>query len=84
MRFDRSFLAIAAAADGLGVALESTRLAERELATGPPRRPADREREKHPLCGTPSCCPHTGLRRRPVRIFATWLCTELGLPAPDR
>src|SRR6185436_9440949 len=30
-RFDRSFLAIAAAVDGLGVALESTRLAEREL-----------------------------------------------------
>lgn len=28
-RFDRSFLAIAAACDGLGVALESTRLAER-------------------------------------------------------
>ncbi len=33
-RFDRSFLAIAAAADGLGVALESTLLAERELASG--------------------------------------------------
>ena len=33
-RFDRSFLAIAAAVDGLGVALESLRLAERELASG--------------------------------------------------
>ncbi len=33
-RFDRSFLAIAAAADGLGVALESLRLAERELSAG--------------------------------------------------
>ena len=33
-RFDRSFLALSAAADGLGVALESTRLAERELANG--------------------------------------------------
>src|SRR3546814_11482665 len=33
-RFDRSFLAIAAAEDGLGVALESTRLAERELKAG--------------------------------------------------
>src|SRR5579875_436457 len=33
-RFDRSFLAIAAAVDGLGVALESLRLAERELADG--------------------------------------------------
>ncbi len=34
IRFDRSFLALAAAADGLGVALESTRLAEREIAAG--------------------------------------------------
>ena len=34
LRFDRSFLAISMAADGLGVALESTRLAERELASG--------------------------------------------------
>jgi len=33
-RFDRSFLAIAAAADGLGIALESTLLAEREIARG--------------------------------------------------
>src|SRR5919112_4503925 len=33
-RFDRSFLAIAFATQGLGVALESTRLAERELASG--------------------------------------------------
>ena len=34
LRFDRSFLAISMAADGLGVALESTRLAEREIASG--------------------------------------------------
>lgn len=33
-RFYRSFMAIAAAVDGLGVTLESTRLAERELASG--------------------------------------------------
>ena len=33
-RFDRSFLAIAAAADGLGMALESTLLAEREIGRG--------------------------------------------------
>src|SRR5918997_1666054 len=34
VRLDRSFLAIAAAVDGLGVTLESTRLAEGELAGG--------------------------------------------------
>ena len=34
IRFDRSFLAIASAADGFGVALESTLLAERDLKAG--------------------------------------------------
>ncbi len=34
LRFDRSFLALGAAADGLGVALESTLLAGRDLASG--------------------------------------------------
>ena len=34
LRFDRSFLAIGAAVDSLGIALESTRLAEREIAEG--------------------------------------------------
>jgi len=34
LSFDRSFLALGAAADGLGVALESTLLANREIAAG--------------------------------------------------
>ncbi|CAN1524525.1 LysR Transcriptional regulator [Rhabdaerophilaceae bacterium] len=34
MHFDRSFMAIAAATDGLGLCLESTLIAERELAQG--------------------------------------------------
>jgi LysR family transcriptional regulator, glycine cleavage system transcriptional activator len=34
MHFDRSFMAIAAASDGLGLCLESTLIAERELAEG--------------------------------------------------
>jgi DNA-binding transcriptional LysR family regulator len=34
IRFDRSFMAIAAAADGMGVCLEAVKLAERELASG--------------------------------------------------
>lgn len=33
-RFDRSFMAISAAVDGLGVCLESLLLAQRELETG--------------------------------------------------
>ncbi len=34
MRFDRNFLAISAAVYGLGIAIESTRLAEREIQAG--------------------------------------------------
>ena len=34
MHFDRSFMAIAGAVDGLGICLESTLMAERELASG--------------------------------------------------
>ena len=34
LRFDRSFMALSAAADGLGICLDSLLLAERELETG--------------------------------------------------
>ena len=54
VRFDRSFLAIAAAADGLGVALESTRLAERELASGRLVRPLAGQCGGRALCRAPS------------------------------
>ncbi|MBV1704827.1 MAG: LysR family transcriptional regulator, partial [Hyphomicrobiales bacterium] len=81
MRFDRSFLAIAAAADGLGVALESTRLAEREISAG---------RLVAPLAGEGRDIVYVGHRfvyprsrpRRVVRAFAAWLSRELGLPTP--
>jgi LysR family glycine cleavage system transcriptional activator len=82
-RFDRSFLAIAAAADGLGVALESTRLAERELSSG---------RLVAPLAGVASdvryighrlVYPKAGQNRRTLRLFSEWLIAELGIsPGP--
>lgn len=54
LSMDRAALAIAAAVDGLGVALESTRLAERELARGElvelPAPAAPLERTVHHLC----------------------------------
>jgi LysR family transcriptional regulator, glycine cleavage system transcriptional activator len=84
MRFDRSFLAIAAAADGLGVALESTLLAERELASGRLAAPLLETANNVRYVGHYLVCPQTALRRRPVMLFATWLCAERGLPAPDR
>ncbi|SCM76539.1 Uncharacterized HTH-type transcriptional regulator y4mQ [uncultured Pleomorphomonas sp.] len=73
-RFDRSFLSIAAAADGLGIALESTRLAERELASGrlvaPPINGAVTLRD----IGHRLVYPRTGARRITVRLFAEWIC----------
>ncbi len=76
-RFDRSFLSIAAAADGMGIALESTRLAERELASG---------RLVQPLLGHAVDCRYVGhrlvypaARGGPVILFRDWMQAELGL-----
>lgn len=80
-RFDRSFLALAAAVDGLGVALESTRLAHRELAAG---------RLVGPLAGRATDCHYVGhrlvfpqnTRRGALALFIGWLEAELlGRPA---
>ena len=84
MRFDRSFLAIAAAVDGLGASLESTRLAERELAAGRLVAPFLETGRNIRYVGHYLVCPEVALRRRPVMGFVTWLLAELGLPAPDR
>lgn len=77
MRFDRSFLAIAAAADGLGVALESTLLAARELADGrlvlPLAGAATRIRYK----GHHLVYPPEGRQRQVVRLFCEWLLAEV-------
>lgn len=78
-RFDRSFLAIKAAVDGLGVVLESTRLAERELACGElvaplAGRAKDTEYTDHYLV-----FPLIAKARRPLRAFIAWLETELGM-----
>ena len=78
-RFDRSFLSLSAATDELGVALESTRLAERELASG---------RLVQPLKGISEDVVYTGhwlVFPRPMRysrslvLFVEWLVAELGL-----
>ena len=79
-RFDRSFLAVAMAVDGQGVALESTRLAEREIADG---------RLVQPLAGLAHDCRYVGHRlvfppaagrHGAVRWLLDWLAEELSLP----
>lgn len=77
-RFDRSFLALAAAAAGLGVALESALLAERELAAGvlvePFAAAVPCRYVGHRLVHRPAAS-----RAGPVALFKGWLAAELGL-----
>lgn len=79
MRFDRSFLVIASAANGLGVALESTRLAQRELEEGrlvaPLRDGNGTISETLHYLVYPTI--HAG--RPIVRAFQDWLLRELGI-----
>lgn len=81
-RFDRSFMAIAAAADGLGVALESTRLAERELKTGRLVAPLAGQATNIRYVGHYLVFPRTAKARRSVQLFARWVAVQLDLPPP--
>jgi DNA-binding transcriptional LysR family regulator len=78
-RFDRSFLSISAAVDGLGVALESTRLAERELANGRLVRPL-RAAEDLTYVGHFLTFPRAERYRLELLVLAGWLAAELGIP----
>jgi DNA-binding transcriptional LysR family regulator len=80
-RFDRSFLAIAVAAQGLGVALESTRLAERELASGRLVMPLEQTSTPVRYVGHNLVFPRHVRQRHPLRTFAEWLLAELGVEA---
>jgi LysR family transcriptional regulator, glycine cleavage system transcriptional activator len=79
VRFDRSFLAITAAVDGLGVALESTRLAERELTSGRLVRLLAGHAEDIRYIGHYLVFPRSARQRHTLRLFTKWLSGELGL-----
>lgn len=77
--FDRAALSISAAVDGMGVVLESTRLAERELARGDlVEMRSDTfvcfERETHFLS-----CRKNEQRQQKVAVFREWLLKNLGI-----
>ena len=80
-RFDRSFMAIAAAVDQLGVTLESTpgwrnaRIARGQLVAPLAGKSRDMIYVGHYLVFPPTAKP-----RRSVRMFASWLAAELGIP----
>jgi DNA-binding transcriptional LysR family regulator len=78
-RFDRSFLSLSAAADGLGVALESTLLAERELASGRLVRPLQGVSQDVVYTGHWLVFPRTRRYARSMVMFLEWLTKELRL-----
>jgi LysR family transcriptional regulator, glycine cleavage system transcriptional activator len=78
-RFDRSFLAIAMAVDGVGVALESTLLAEREVASGRLVAPLLECSQSIYYVGHYLVSPKGLHQRRPLRLFTQWLSRELKL-----
>lgn len=79
MRFDRSFLAISVAASGLGIALESTRLAERELREGRLVAPLAGRAKDVRYVGHSLVYPRFLRQRQIVKVFAEWISRELNL-----
>lgn len=79
LRFDRSAMAIAAAVDGLGVVLESTLLAERELKRGALVRPLAGSTREVEYIGHYLVHPRRLRRHDAFEAFKTWLLAELGL-----
>jgi LysR family transcriptional regulator, glycine cleavage system transcriptional activator len=79
LRFDRSFLAIAVAADGLGIALESTLLAEREISRGRLVAPLSGRSQDIRYVGHHLVYPPPFERRVQLRQFAQWLARELDI-----
>jgi LysR family transcriptional regulator, glycine cleavage system transcriptional activator len=77
MRFDRSFLAIAMASSGLGVTLESTRLAEREIATRKLVAPLAGHSNDIRYVGHHLVFPRASRQRRAVKVFTDWIMSEL-------
>ena len=78
-RFDRSFLSLSAAADGLGVALESTLLAERELNAGRLVRPLAGLCEDVVYTGHWLVFPRSRRYARARVLFLEWRKRELRL-----
>lgn len=75
MHFDRSFMAIAAATDGLGICLESTLIAEAELASGRlimPFGPREIQARGHRLVWR-----KRAVLPKKIAAFRDWLVTEL-------
>lgn len=80
-RFDRSFMAIGAAVDGLGVCLESLLLAQRELESG--RLVAPLGMKGLQIRGYALNVLKSSVDLPKVRAFGDWLFTELANHRPE-
>jgi LysR family glycine cleavage system transcriptional activator len=80
----RSFMAIAAAVDGLGITLESTRLAEHELSSGKLVVPLVGRASDKSYVGHYLVCPPQAKHRRSVRTFTKWIAKEMDLADASR
>ena len=78
-RFDRSSMSLAAATDGVGVALDSTRLAERELLDGRLVMPLAGRSLDLSLVGHRLVFPAAAGRKPSLARFTAWLLGELQL-----
>ncbi|MGI4718556.1 MAG: LysR substrate-binding domain-containing protein [Janthinobacterium lividum] len=81
LAFDRSAMAIAAAVDGLGVVLESTLLAERELASGRLVAPLRGKSTSVRYVGHYLVHPRSHHQHAALTRFKEWLLAELALCA---
>jgi DNA-binding transcriptional LysR family regulator len=79
MHFDRSFLAISIAVNGLGIALESTRLAESEIADGRLVPILEGIATDVRYTGHYLVFPRLALRRQTLQLFTSWIAAELGI-----
>lgn len=78
-RFDRSFMSLSAAMDEIGVTLESTLLAEREIASGRLVRVLAGASEDISYTGHWLVFPRAGRYSPSMVTFIGWLARELGL-----
>lgn len=79
LSFDRNFLCLKATVDGLGVALESTLLAQRELAEGKLVMPLRGKTQDIVASNHTLVFPITAKTKRPLRSFVSWMGDALGL-----
>ena len=79
LRFDRSNMAIAAAANGMGVVLESTLLAQQELANGTLVAPLRAMTHDIQYIGHYLIYPKRRTRHEAAEVFRKWLLDELGV-----